>query len=135
MSKELREALVTEIVDGVCGMFSAYGGTFWETKQSARKIVEAALASHPSEVELVQDKLYELRSFLGDMRRDAVDSRDPQIATYADAIEQYVNELAALTSHPSEVEAHHVGWIAGHCSDPLNCPACKTPRRRKRYDV
>jgi hypothetical protein len=20
----------------------------------------------------------------------------------------------------------HIGWIGGHCSDPMNCPACKS---------
>jgi hypothetical protein len=26
---------------------------------------------------------------------------------------------------PAEGSEPHVGWIAGHCSDPLNCSVCK----------
>jgi hypothetical protein len=32
----------------------------------------------------------------------------------------------ALAAQPAVMgEARHVGWIAGHCSDPMNCPVCK----------
>lgn len=29
------------------------------------------------------------------------------------------------TPDPLNERRAHVGWTAGHCSDPMNCPACK----------
>ena len=91
-----------KIIVGVCrednprDVDEAYGAGTYARLFPDEDALPAVASSPDRAEELARDKFAELRTFLTNMRRDAADAEDPELSEYAQAIEQRLDEIAAL---------------------------------------